>query len=378
MVVARQLADWRRAPEETIDGALKPAASMEQTRSEQPPATQLRRALKEELSTLIDRGDPIHVGLSGGVDSSSLVAAIVDLGHRPVVWLLDDQCQCDEERRHARSIIDRFELAAHFVAVDPASFPDYFQATVEHSGEAVINARAVAKFLFYRHVADAAPPVFVTGVGADDLFAGKPDRWSINNRGIPGFAVSSQASRDLVRGLLHEQFKVSETKLTTPVDIQTLLTMHMESVTRPLVLPMEVHLPAAMGISVAAPFMSPALIRLAKTLRREQLIGAGRGKLVLRQAVEPLVGRAVAWQPKTPVLAPVGGGTEAIRKKWADLFARLLTPSRLTPLGCVRVEPVEQLIDDYRRLPLSSKPMMAMERVLMHLASLTIMNRPVE
>lgn len=399
-VVARRLGDWRRNPKDTLfDGIWRlapgarvvvggasgfdvenapdecPDIDMEQVSygSAEDAPDRLRYLLLERAAALAEVYGRVHVGLSGGVDSSALVAALVAQGHRPVVWLFDDRCSSEVERGFAEALIQRLDVESREIAVDPASLPEHFETAVEYADEPIINARAVAKFVFYRHVAESKPNCFATGVGADDLFAGKPEGWTVDESGIPGFAANGRTARELGRRIVRPGIDVSESKLEGSVDVPRLRRLQMECVTRPLVFSMELHVPAAMGIQTAAPYMDPAVIGFAEAMDREQLIGATRGKRVLRQAVEPLVGRAIAWQQKTAVYAPVGGGEESIRKRWADVFADLLMGRRLAALDCVHLPTVETLIDDYRTLPLSSAQIATIERVLMHLSSLKVL-----
>lgn len=397
-VVTRRLSVWWCRPEETLFRGVRRLPPGTRLRAESGEAVDiidngnggrcaglaetkttdhlvgLRKNLERQIDHLVATVDDIHVGLSGGVDSSALTAAFASRGRRPVVWLLDDGCQCDEEVRHRRRIIEQFELSAHRVTIDAASLPDHFEDAVLHMQGAVINARAVAKYRFFRRVAASKPAVFATGVGADDLFAGTPNAWTTTPDGVPKFAASGAEARSVGRSTLRKAFQRSSWRAPTGHgDFWELRRRRIDSVTRQLVFPMEIAVPASLGIRPAAPFMSPSMIELARGLERRDLIAGDRGKRTLRRAVEPWVGRATAWQPKRPVYAPPGGGNEATRRRWTQCFAGVLTRSRLRPLECVCPKSVRNLIDEYRRLDLSSTRIGSVERVLMHLASLVIL-----
>lgn len=399
-IVARRLCDWWRNPGATIfeevhrlspdtaivveaDGRLQTRADDEEysggasvdwhrSRESEPP-TRLRNTLTRRIDRLAAAFGEIHVGLSGGVDSSALTAALASRGKRPVVWLLADGEQLREEQRHARGLINQFDLSVHRVSVEQDHLPDHFASVVRHMQGPVINARAVAKYRFFHRVAETSPEVFVSGVGADDLLAGAPNGWTSNQKGVPGFAVGATQARSVGRALLRPEFVHARRARPVDDDFWRLRRRRIDCVTRPLVFPMELDLPASLGIRLAAPFLSAPMVRLARELGRGELIAGRRGKRALRRAVEPWVGRPAAWQPKHPVYAPVGGGNEATRHKWGELFAGMLTRRRLQSLECVCPEAVRSLVDDYHQLELSSARAGPVERVLMHLTSLVIL-----
>ncbi len=336
---------------------------------------EIRRVLEREIDGLCSKYEGIDVGLSGGVDSSTLVCLLARRGVRPRVWMLGDGCQDEGEERHAEAILRRYDLEAHRVVVELSQLPGAFEEAVRLMEGPVINARAVAKTLFFRAVADEGGDVFVSGVGADDLLAGKPEAFGLNAEGQPGFVASRVPAKKVERLILREK-SVRETKFDgRELDFWGLRKLRFECVTRPLVLPMEVGAPESMELRVCTPFLSLAMYEVARGLGREALIAGDYGKVALRKAVEPWVGEEVAWQPKVPVYAPAGGGSEELRRRWADLFEGLLTKHRLGPFERVCPDAVKSLVDEYRCLDLSSQKLRILEQVLMRLASLVILVR---
>jgi asparagine synthase (glutamine-hydrolysing) len=67
----------------------------------------------------------------------------------------------------------------------------------------------------------------------------------------------------------------------------------------------------SLGISASLPYLDPVVVRFARTLGPEQLVGVRKmkkfGKLILRVAFEKMIGKRSAWRVKTPI--EYGSGT---------------------------------------------------------------------
>ncbi len=76
---------------------------------------------------------------------------------------------------------------------------------------------------------------------------------------------------------------------------------------------------SALRIEASLPYLDPSVVKFAKTLRPEQLVGSrnGRkyGKLILRIAFEEIIGKRNAWRVKTPI--EYGSGTTFLPKYYS-------------------------------------------------------------
>jgi asparagine synthase (glutamine-hydrolysing) len=76
---------------------------------------------------------------------------------------------------------------------------------------------------------------------------------------------------------------------------------------------------SALGIAASLPYLDPSVVKFAKTLRPEQLVGSRNGKkygkLILRIAFEEMIGKKNAWRVKTPI--EYGSGTTFLPKYYS-------------------------------------------------------------
>jgi asparagine synthase (glutamine-hydrolysing) len=121
------------------------------------------------LSHLVD-DVPVGVFLSGGIDSSSLVAVMSHAGVRATTFSLVFREEEFNEAQHSREIARRFGTEHHEILVSqddtPAIMPEALHAmdqpTMDGINTYLVSAKARA----------AGVKVALTGLGADEMFAG--------------------------------------------------------------------------------------------------------------------------------------------------------------------------------------------------------------
>ena len=99
---------------------------------------------------------------------------------------------------------------------------------------------------------------------------------------------------------------------------------------------------AAMGVSLETrvPFLDPDVIALSTRLPTELKIREGQGKWVLRQVLYRHVPRALIERPKTGFGIPVGAWLRGPLRDWAE---ELLAPERLARDGLLEAAPIRQV-----------------------------------
>ncbi len=113
---------------------------------------------------------PVGVFLSGGIDSSSLVAVMSRAGVRPATFSLVFREEEFNEAEHSRAVAKRFSTDHHEIMVSEqdalASLPEALgamdQPTIDGINTWLVSANARA----------AGIKVALTGLGADEMFAG--------------------------------------------------------------------------------------------------------------------------------------------------------------------------------------------------------------
>ncbi|HEX3772155.1 MAG TPA: asparagine synthase (glutamine-hydrolyzing) [Polyangiaceae bacterium] len=135
----------------------------------------LARELRDRLTTAVKRrlvaDVPVGAFLSGGLDSSTIVALMAAQSNRPVeTFSIGFPHASDSELGWARQVAKRFRTNHHEYVVTPA-MTDVLLETVRHHGEPFGDSSAVATYylakMTRRHVT-----VSLSGDGSDETLAG--------------------------------------------------------------------------------------------------------------------------------------------------------------------------------------------------------------
>jgi asparagine synthase (glutamine-hydrolysing) len=134
-------------------------------------ARELRERLHEAVRLRLESDVPLGCFLSGGIDSSTVVAAMSELSSRPVrTFSVGFSHAAYDELEHARAVARRFGTEHHEYRVTPQAV-EVLPAIVRHFGEPFGDSSAVPTWyvakLARRHVT-----VALNGDGGDELFGG--------------------------------------------------------------------------------------------------------------------------------------------------------------------------------------------------------------
>ena len=149
------------------------------TLSFRPKTTIGEREVAERLPLLLESavrkrlvGEvPLGAFLSGGVDSSAVVAVMAGLSDRPVkTFSIGFQEPRYDELHHARRVAESFECEHHEFIVRPAAV-DVLPALVRHLGEPFADSSAIPSW-YLAELTRGSVTVALTGDGGDELFAG--------------------------------------------------------------------------------------------------------------------------------------------------------------------------------------------------------------
>jgi asparagine synthase (glutamine-hydrolysing) len=147
----RPEAEWRDEVEETV-----------------------RRAVKRQMVSDV----PLGSFLSGGVDSSAIVAAMSSAADQVSTWTIGFDAKdleheiVPDDVRYAREIADRFDTDYHERILE-ADVLDLLPKAVWHLEEPVADPAAISTYLICRE-ARQDMPVMLSGMGGDEVFAGYP------------------------------------------------------------------------------------------------------------------------------------------------------------------------------------------------------------
>ncbi len=133
-------------------------------------------ALLSDAVRLQLRSDvPLGVFLSGGVDSSAVVALMHTMGIEGIetFTVAYDFGPRYDETRWARRVAERFATRHREVFVEPREFQEFVPELVWHMDEPVTEAAAVSLFAVAR-LARESVTVVLSGEGSDEVFGGYP------------------------------------------------------------------------------------------------------------------------------------------------------------------------------------------------------------
>ncbi len=138
---------------------------------EEELAAELRRLLAQAVRRRMVADVPVGAFLSGGIDSSSIVAMMATQSTRRVqTFSIGFPDAPDSELRWARSVALRYGTDHHELVVGP-DVAHILEETVRHHGEPFADSSAVATYCLARMTHDHVK-VALSGDGSDEAFAG--------------------------------------------------------------------------------------------------------------------------------------------------------------------------------------------------------------
>ena len=172
--------------------------------AEEECVEQLDELLRESVLLHLQSDVPFGAFLSGGLDSSTIVALMADyLGHPVDTFSIgfDGEGAEVSETRYARMVADRFGTRHHEVIINAKNFIEGAKSVIWHLDQPVADLACFANMILAESAARHVKMV-LTGEGGDELFAGYA-RYS-GERLSPAFKLlPSAAKRALLFGATH-------------------------------------------------------------------------------------------------------------------------------------------------------------------------------
>jgi asparagine synthase (glutamine-hydrolysing) len=346
------------------------------------------RALLEDSVRLQMRSDvPFGAYLSGGIDSSSVVALLAKLGASKIktfTLVYDDNFPNKEEDRHfARVVAQRYGTEHHEHRVTFADLPEKIDHVVRSFDEpfsGVISTYFITQSIS-RHV-----KVALSGDGADEMFgsylahrlaaplaayaAGCNDPAALVpfENDVPRLAalvargdeaarraglfllddaekyelysprmleaVGASATEALIRGVLQQCRSSDALNRALFLDLETLLPDQ--------VLAFVDRLSMAHSVEVRPPFLDHRLVQFVADLPGNIKIRGGRVKHILKEAVSDLLPAELLARPKEGFIMPVN---EWLIGNLKDYVQATLAPKRLARHGLFRADAIRRMLD---------------------------------
>lgn len=337
-------------------------------RSESDWMEEIVSTLREATRIRMRSDVPLGAFLSGGIDSSSVVALMSRLVEQPVktfsIGFTDPRY---DESGYARQVAGLFDTEHHELVVDPQRFLELLEAVIWHLDEPFGDVSFIPTMVLSQ-LARETVTVVLTGDGGDELFAGYEkypqfltrlpekntpatlardyvDFTAVFNlrlkarllRGGLADAVESIDSTHAFAHLFHQSGSSDPLDMILYADLCSLLNNNN------LVKPDRMAM--AVALEARAPYMDPNMIDLALRLPSTLKLREGETKYILKKALGTVLPREILYRKKQMFTVPIG---EWFRDRLKDYAQRILLDARTRQRGYFDPAVVEELVNAHQ------------------------------
>ena len=356
---------------------------------EDEAAAEIRRLFADSVRLQMRSDVPYGAYLSGGIDSSSVVAMLSKLGAGNIKTFTlvyeDDFPNKDSDRRFARKVAERYGTEHHEHLVRFDHLPEQLDHIVHSFDEpfsGVISTYFITESIA-RHV-----KVALSGDGADELFAsylshriaaplaayaaGRNDPDSLmpfendigrlaalhargdeaaqrmglyllddnQKNGLYAPAMRAATRGHATEALIRSHFAACASK--NPLN--RALYLDLETLLPDQVLPFVDRLSMAHSVEVRPPFLDHRLVEFACSLPGNFKIKAGRVKNILKEAVRDLLPEDLIARPKEGFIMPIN---DWLINQLKGYVLDTLSPQRLQRHGLFRPEAISGILNEH-------------------------------
>ncbi len=162
---------WQLAPRSWVKRWFSPCERLDRGRTLERTAEEVDRAVTQAVTDAIPPCSRVAAFLSGGLDSSLVLARIRESGTPVEAFTLFFGADLPGEMRYARAVAQHLGVVQNVLEVDARTFCAGIEPAVLHLEDVVSEAIAVPNFLLAREAARCADVLF-TGEGGDQSFGG--------------------------------------------------------------------------------------------------------------------------------------------------------------------------------------------------------------
>jgi asparagine synthase (glutamine-hydrolysing) len=268
----------------------------------------LKRAVKRRMVADV----PVGVLLSGGIDSSLIVALLSEAGATGLPTFSIGFEDGGDEFHYSDLVANRFGTTHHRIPIEGRKVVNSIEPTVQAMSEPMASHDVIAFYLLSEQVAEHIK-VVQSGQGADEVFAGYGYYQALEDvRRERAGAVFKQefsdASHEDVLSALGDEYRVTddvsrrlvrqacavagaETALDAALRLELTHLMPDDPVKR------VDNMTMAWGLEARVPFLDHELVELAAQVPPELKLAQG-GKGILKDIARPIVGSDIVDRPK--------------------------------------------------------------------------------
>ena len=300
---------------------------------------------------------PVGVLLSGGLDSSLIVALLAKLGHADVKTFAIGFDSIGEHRGdefyYSDLVAQHFATAHEQIRIDGREALQHLPDAIQAMSEPMVSHDAVAFYLLSREVAKRVT-VVQSGQGADEVFGGYswyPSLLTANNASDQYREVyfdwkhsdiAKLLTPDLVSDDYSSEFVESffdRTSASSPVDKALQIDAEIMMVDDPV--KRVDNMTMAHGLEARVPFLDHEVVELAARLPTSLKLGDG-GKSILKKAARALLPAEVIDRPKGYFPVPA---LRHLRGDFLDYVRDTLSSSAARSRGLYRPEFIDHMLD---------------------------------
>jgi asparagine synthase (glutamine-hydrolysing) len=318
-------------------------------------------AVADGLKTAVDRRRvadvPVGVLLSGGLDSSLLVALLAELGQEDIrsfsIGFESVGEHSGDEFRYSDIIAKQFKTNHHQIRVDAKRALSALPGSIQAMSEPMVSHDTVAFYLLSEEVAKHVK-VVTSGQGADEVFGGYswyPPFLGINDPSdeyrrryfdwrhsdLERLLEPDYLSDDASGAFVDEFFSGvrSDAAIDKVLELDTEIMLVDDPVKR------VDNMSMAFGLEARVPFLDHDLVELAARIPARLKV-AGGGKNVLKEAARRYVPAAVIDRPKGYFPVPA---LRYLRGPFLDFVKDIMSQSAARSRGIYRKEFVEHMLE---------------------------------
>lgn len=319
------------------------------------------RALDRALTRAVARAPkPGRVGafLSGGLDSSLVLARLHELGHRPDAYTLHFGDRLPSEIRYAESVAKHVGAKHRVLELGARAFCDAIDPALDRLEDLLSEPIAVPNFLLARAVARDCDVVF-TGEGGDPIFGGPKNVGMLLERAYGArrlgeaymsahhhlgddldVALTPEWRRAFDRDALAREIerRILPRRGETFVGKMMVTNLAMKGGSNILVKVSKMV--GAHGLALRSPMFDPLVVELGLTIPPWDKLHGTDEKIVLKRAVARSLPPSVIQRPKRGMSVPLRAWFDGAL---GDLARDALSDRRVRERGVFRVDYVRRL-----------------------------------
>ena len=303
-------------------------------KSERHCADRVYELLGESVKMRLMSDVPLGVLLSGGLDSSSIVALMSQSVNQPIKTFSVGFNQPDDELGYARLVADHFKTDHRELMIKPHDLVRVLEKIVWHMDEPLADGGAISTYLVAEQVKEHVKVILV-GEGGDEIFGG----YSWHNLGMPFFKFIPEAvklrlyfylttfyrKKRAQNKNMYREFKSLFRELNKSKDPLLRLTSFEIKCLLPNSLLMKVDkMTMAHSLEARVPFLDHELVEYSTVIPSGHKIRRLTGKYILRQAMRELLPHEIVKRPKHGFLVPLNSWLKNELKEYAQEL--LLSP----------------------------------------------------